>query len=523
MTAERIRREVEGRLASRKTQGKAPEETAYLLMLVRPTGIETYYRTLIALDKLEIDFGYEFVEADWVLNFPNEGETAVQPWMAAEKPDRETSPVPRNSAAIRSPGDSSFSNSTSIAIAASGSAPNKTGSTKSSAGSVLSDSGSTSQSDGGPPTSAGRDTPPNLNAGVGGTIGSTDALGSSPQVLSGRVPGGSQGSPGQGTFGLGPSLGSSPAGLPVGPVITGGSMVPGGPANGTPADLEVPRANLGKPFAQPGVNGNGAPIASSHFGGGSGADTQNGLAAAGTGAASPGSIPDAIGRSPGNVVSPPSNQAGSFNAKPGAADHAEPGTGFAAGWANSSGSSDTKASGAIANPLASGPASSDTQAQGRSSESPPESSNPLFKPPVPPAAEKPGRSVQPRVRAYGNRDFVITIDCTAKGLLVTPGEFRFAAETLSRGSTAGEPLVQFVQGLITRRQAMLRPGEPPYRPEIRFVVEPDGLQSYYLAYPLLGSLGVPITRENVRKEDKDREPAPSARVPARRSNQLGGT
>ena len=37
---------------------------------------------------------------------------------------------------------------------------------------------------------------------------------------------------------------------------------------------------------------------------------------------------------------------------------------------------------------------------------------------------------------------------------------------------------------------MVRPGEPPYRPLIRLIVRPDGLRSYYLAFPALDHYGV---------------------------------
>src|SRR5207247_658762 len=77
--------EVERRINRQQPTG-APEpekkETPYLLLLVRPNGIITYYRALAALRNVKTDFGYEFVEADWVLDFPQD-EKALQPWMTA--------------------------------------------------------------------------------------------------------------------------------------------------------------------------------------------------------------------------------------------------------------------------------------------------------------------------------------------------------------------------------------------------------------------------------------------------------
>ena len=53
--------------------------------------------------------------------------------------------------------------------------------------------------------------------------------------------------------------------------------------------------------------------------------------------------------------------------------------------------------------------------------------------------------------------------------------------------------------LVDRRQASVRPGEPPYRPLLRFQVHPDGLRGYYFAYPLLERLRIPMSRENLDK------------------------
>src|SRR5262249_15282815 len=63
-----------------------PPESAYVLLLVRPDGITTYYHTLEVLKALQIEFGYEFIDREWNLVFP-EGDSAPprQPWMIAEK------------------------------------------------------------------------------------------------------------------------------------------------------------------------------------------------------------------------------------------------------------------------------------------------------------------------------------------------------------------------------------------------------------------------------------------------------
>ena len=45
------------------------------------------------------------------------------------------------------------------------------------------------------------------------------------------------------------------------------------------------------------------------------------------------------------------------------------------------------------------------------------------------------------------------------------------------------------------------PGDPPYRPRILFQVRREGLRTYYLAYPLLESLRLPMARENVSAKE----------------------
>jgi len=41
-------------------------------MLIRPNGIHSYGLLRAALDGVEIDYGYELIEADWVLDFSAE-------------------------------------------------------------------------------------------------------------------------------------------------------------------------------------------------------------------------------------------------------------------------------------------------------------------------------------------------------------------------------------------------------------------------------------------------------------------
>jgi hypothetical protein len=118
------------------------------------------------------------------------------------------------------------------------------------------------------------------------------------------------------------------------------------------------------------------------------------------------------------------------------------------------------------------------------------------------ASQKPGRGTSARPGPLvGNRDWIIPIECTADALVVFPSGQRIAIAQLVTGQAGRNPLVEIIQQMVARRQATVRPGEPPYRPMIRFRVRPDGLRSYHLAYPALEVLQLPMTRENVDPEE----------------------
>jgi hypothetical protein len=72
----------------------------------------------------------------------------------------------------------------------------------------------------------------------------------------------------------------------------------------------------------------------------------------------------------------------------------------------------------------------------------------------------------------------------------------------SQGEPGTDQLRRAVHQLIARRQATVRPGESPYRPLIRFLVRPDGLRTYHLAFPALESLRVPMARINLEQDEE---------------------
>jgi hypothetical protein len=108
----------------------------------------------------------------------------------------------------------------------------------------------------------------------------------------------------------------------------------------------------------------------------------------------------------------------------------------------------------------------------------------------------------PAPRKTANRDWVLSVECTADALVLYPGGQRVPTATLARGKDGAQVLSQAVQDMIARRQAMVRPGEAPYRPQIRFLVRPDGLRSFYAGYPALEALRIPMTRQNLDQDEE---------------------
>src|SRR5205823_2932854 len=91
---------------------------------------------------------------------------------------------------------------------------------------------------------------------------------------------------------------------------------------------------------------------------------------------------------------------------------------------------------------------------------------------LPPVGPK---TPQPITRpVLGNRDFVITITCYSDHVVVAPGGRHF---TWKQGNDAAidQAVAQNIQDLIAGRQKFVLPGEPPYRPSIRFLLAPGGL------------------------------------------------
>jgi hypothetical protein len=105
------------------------------------------------------------------------------------------------------------------------------------------------------------------------------------------------------------------------------------------------------------------------------------------------------------------------------------------------------------------------------------------------------------VRLTGNREYLILVECTAGELVLHPTGTRITTAALAQARGADNPFFRVVQGMVARRQATVRTGEPPYRPQVRFLVRPDGLRAFHMAYPALEGLGLPMTRQDISRTE----------------------
>jgi hypothetical protein len=121
--------------------------------------------------------------------------------------------------------------------------------------------------------------------------------------------------------------------------------------------------------------------------------------------------------------------------------------------------------------------------------------------------KRPARRAEVRPAILGgDRDYIILLECRSDAVILHPFGNSFSAESLAQNNGGGQLLQEAIGRLIARRQATVRPGEQPYRPQVRFLVRPDGLRSLHRAYPVLEGLHIPLTRQNLEADD---EVAPS--------------
>ena len=129
-------------------------------------------------------------------------------------------------------------------------------------------------------------------------------------------------------------------------------------------------------------------------------------------------------------------------------------------------------------------------------------SPPMWSPDIKSKAAKPRPPASAFGRVFGNRDYALTVECFDDLAVLYPSGQTFTMKgnqdlAKSEQTKIDETLVRAVLQLISRRQATVKAGEPPYRPLLRFQVHPDGLRTFLHVYPLLENLRIPMTRENL--------------------------
>jgi hypothetical protein len=406
------RAEVERRIAKQREylasiQAKA-DDKPYLMLLVRPDGITSYYELQSAVHGLDLEFGYEFVDAAWIFDFPKQD---VRP--AA------------------------------------------------------------------PPVVAGLGAPTKVTPGVGGVKSDAGGVAIAKLPPDRTAPAGTAPMNPSGPSGISSPVGVTEVVEPLTPALPTGRPAGSSGDRGATSSVHVdPPYRPGKretDFATRGSHGGQLPNRSA--GGTAGADG-NGQASSLAGNGTPGAAGPAGGPTLAPGVSGAANGIGTPQPN-----------GAAAAGSSGTQSLVTPGAGGGSAPSINSP---NPVPDGEKDSGPrfaPTQTNPPAKKPPPPLRV---------ARLSGDRDYVIFIECRPDDVVLYPSRQTFPLQQLDRGDQA---LLQSVQKMIERRQSLVRPGELPFRPQVRFLVRPESIRTYHTAYPLLGSLGVPQTRQNLDADD----------------------
>jgi hypothetical protein len=517
-----IREEVLRRVAALKDH-----KQAYVLFLVRPRGIISYYESVASLQGIELDYGYELIDADWLLDFPGEdADPAKTMWVAAKT----TPPSDGNSAAVR---ETTHVKGVSFGHGRLVSSEQRIG--------AKADAGPGRQ--GAPSAPLGgeglrRSTPrTSVYSGAGSGIGPRAPSHGTGFIATGAPGDGNAGEFAQASSQRGtPVTGGLPGARSKGPTLGDGPATEGTATGGEGGiDLLHSRRQEGPGvrgiFGTPSQNNSAQPGGTSLFpslreqGPGEGAASgQPGTAPPVAGAAQPGDtgpLPSPQGEGPGvransgqpktsgGVVNPEASEGNASSAggatvaggaptilasrpgMPSSGTNQTPDQPVQAGMPGNSGSGGTGT-----------PGNSGAQNNGQPGGGPSSMrADPLGA--LTPSNSKQTARKTPVIRTgwlNANRDWIIPIDCTAEGVTIRQLGRSIPVQSFSQGEKGSENLQAAIRDMIARRQASVPPGDPPYRPIIRFRVRRDGLRSYYHAYPALEPLGARMSRENLEEQ-----------------------
>ena len=525
-TPDAMRTEVErrtGRLALDKTvkdKGREIVEThkvPYVLFLVRPDGIGSYYKAQDGLKGYQLDFGYELVDEYWVLDFTGDPNVPQLPSTLAKTGDPQTPNFRPSSPFIGGSGpgqgssaSGSFGNSGTRPGGIVGGTPGGTGTGPGGIG--FGPGIGNAGTPGAPPYGYGNPAYRGIDTGI--PVKGPAFVPISRQQQSIPIASSGYGDPSLPFSGSASPTPRSDLIAPLG--VPAGSPGGAGPNAGYPSSGTAGTYRVGSGIP-PGANGDGGslpPIAMLTPGSNVGGRPPGSLGSLGQGG-QPGGSPGAPGQGgqPGGSPGSP-GQGGQPGGSPGQGGQpgGSPGSpgqggqpGGSPGQGGQPGGSPTEGGQSEGAPTSQGQGGQPGGSQGLRGESgqgqDQGGDDPIPAPRLPgfgpQASKKPPSPVAALSRMIGNKDFVIIISCYAEHVTVSPSGLQYRWD---KGNAAAndQALVQTVTNLIARRQASVRPDEPPYRPIIRFEVPADGYPTYYRAYPLLEHLRVPMTKENTR-------------------------
>jgi hypothetical protein len=485
-----VRAEVDRHVA-RTTDGvrrAATDDTrpAYCLLLVRPAGIEAYYEMQTVLRGLGVDYGYEFIDANWLLDFPEDDKSPSRPWTAGANDGPGLPPTP-SANGPRMPGLAPLPSRTEISPPAF-SGPVASGDARPGPGTAPGPAGSTAGlrsegvrgyrfSDGNPAREGvGGGTGMARNDGLNlfpGFSGWPSARGTDQPPGRNVAPGSVDGAFNSGTAQRGNAEKPDERGVSDGPAGPGNTGLGRPGAQGTPGTPPSPGTAAGPPAA----SGSGRPGAPGQAPGevpvsGPNADrtpttTNTGQSPQGGGQQSPGP------RKPGDPAASP-GVPGDSQRNISAADGSSPGAPSTTGASQSPGGSSGSSIPRVPLPTD------------------------RFRP-----APKAGDDREPIARRparLSDRDWIIYIECESDRVILYPARLEFSRDAVT-APLATNTLLATVRKMIERRQAALAPGEVPYRPEIRFLLRPNSLRMFHATYPVFDALPVPKTRQTLAAED----------------------
>jgi hypothetical protein len=134
--------------------------------------------------------------------------------------------------------------------------------------------------------------------------------------------------------------------------------------------------------------------------------------------------------------------------------------------------------------------------------------NPFSRVAVPLPTSDSGEPQQPRplriARLEGEREYTIFVECRAAGLVLQPEGLVIAGHDLETEAGA-KRFVDVITRQIEKKNRKNPPGEPPLRGKLKFLVWSDGVRWYHASFPLVEGLDIPKVRQNLEPEDSIRE------------------